>query len=256
MLPAVDAGADSTRQLNAVVVQEGLCDRRPIGAISRRTIGHRHILSGRQVPVKPGVFGPTAGVFRRLLPRLFHVERARCLCISSTRGAITWICNLASRSARSAPDHGWNPRLLATRAGARSTWNTYGARVSPAARGIRAEQETLGLWVFHVEQRSRTSTQDGASCSWNRRGVPRGTAEPERSEEGSFRRDPWIARVPRRTGLDLIERLVPIPIGPRSTQRQTESGQAPGRPPVGHIGGSRAFAILRRFADRQRSAHT
>jgi hypothetical protein len=138
MLPAVDAEADSTRQAERGCGPDGLGGRRPIGAISRRTIGHRHILSARGVPVKPGVFGqPCAPFWRRA-------------CVYVPRGTRP----VGRRSEGAIPIHGMQ-------------WNTAG-EVSPAAHQTSWPGTGLvGLPVVDVPRGNRDETLctvDGAGC--------------------------------------------------------------------------------------------
>ena len=179
MLPAVHARTDSTRQAERGCGPEGLCDRRPIGAISRRTIGHRHILSGRQVPVKPGVFGPTAGVSQAASAPVPRGAR-RCPAFRIPR------CDHAdaqlSRPGLPRDRHqATAEREAARHAGRRVPRGTHVApEVSPAAR-TRARAPTFGPCVGVPRGTVEPDKHPGRVVLLEPTGVPRGTA-------GAFRR--------------------------------------------------------------------
>jgi hypothetical protein len=84
-------------KLNAVV-HEGLCDRRPIGAISRRTIGHRHNTFGPPGPGQAWRFGPVDARFDWCRAGVFHVERARMFVFRGNDARIAQICHRHRRS--------------------------------------------------------------------------------------------------------------------------------------------------------------
>jgi hypothetical protein len=154
MLPAVDAGADSTRQAERVWSRKDLGDRRPIGAISRRTIGHRHILSGRRVPVKPGVSAQRCGFFAIGVRAGGSRWNGAQSCRASWGRFDHRSGALRSRTPGARQQNGVETGCGARHGdGARSTWNTAD-RSPTAARDPR-----------HAAVRSLTVT------------VPRGTAD-------------------------------------------------------------------------------
>jgi hypothetical protein len=169
MLPAVDARAESARQAERGCGPKGLGGRRPIGAISRRTIGHRTYF-------RAGGSRSSLAFFERLL--LFLVRRISACVPRGTRAAaagshwpsVAWR-RLAARggSAERALAQQWSRPVAATVAC--STWNS-----PELGSGCTACDLGALHWEFAVP---RGTTWLARATDWpvlpEEEGVPRGT---------------------------------------------------------------------------------